>query len=547
MVTEIELKYSLLNSKYPAATEQIISNINWLLTENNLGFSYYIKQLSNHYFDTNSLALRHQKIALRTRGTQCDGDVELFEQTIKTSGRVTAGLHQRPEYNVDIDNDKPILALFPSSIWQETTDLNQLQQDIIELFSTNFTRHTWLITLDNTQVELAFDSGEIACQGFDIKTSIYEIELELLTGDTKDLFSLTQLLFSKLALRPGQLTKAARGYALYHESQVQDQSTVIKQVQSRNNTTMLAHPNKNTAIEQRSLLAISIAKNKSLFEAFKEGIDFCLTELQLSIDSYVSVPSLQSLSQVSEILALLRQGFWLFNDLLTDNEIRLRNELSYFLRTIRWVDNAGYIKALMSKQSRYPEETSVNQRIIAKLQLVSKHYPCESQVLSLLHSERFNNLQLDLLAFILNEKSSNEYEVCNTPLLVEFASNHLTQSSKQLTRELVNLQNTECFCSAKFYQTADALLKRALLTTSWFSPLFVEQDSDIANKFSMPWLELKQGISELQFITLLQEELLHLPSQEIELSAWLANQSDNLITELEQSKAKALSLKGYWY
>ncbi len=215
MVTEIELKYTLLKSDDLVSTELVQGKVCQLLSEHKLVFIHQEKQLSNHYFDTENLSLRQHRIALRTRGTAHKGSDECFEQTIKTSGTVIAGLHQRPEYNVDIKDDKPILALFPDSIWQGKAgiDTNQLQQNIAELFSTNFTRHTWLVTLADAQVEIAFDSGEVACQGYDDKPSIYEIELELVNGDSKALFFLTKILFSHLALRPGQFTKAARGYA----------------------------------------------------------------------------------------------------------------------------------------------------------------------------------------------------------------------------------------------------------------------------------------------------------------------------------------------
>ncbi len=218
MVTEIELKYSLLENHELVTSEQIKTKVSELLSEHKLTFAHQEKQLSNHYFDTPDLALRKSRVALRTRGTKCFGENENFEQTVKTSGTIIAGLHQRPEYNVDIDDEKPIVALFPHTVWQPQTNIKQLQQQIVELFSTNFTRHTWLVNVDNAQVEIAFDCGEIACQNYAHKPRIYEIELELVSGDTQALFVLTKLLFSQLLLRPGQLTKAARGYALYHES-----------------------------------------------------------------------------------------------------------------------------------------------------------------------------------------------------------------------------------------------------------------------------------------------------------------------------------------
>lgn len=534
MVTEIELKYSLLESNELTTPKQIETSVSQLLSEHQLSFVHQVKQLSNHYFDTADLTLRKSSIALRTRGTQCFGEAESFEQTIKTSGTMIAGLHQRPEYNIDIDDDRPIIALFPNTIWQSNTDIHQLQQQIVELFSTNFTRHTWLVSLADAQIEIAFDCGEIACQGYDNKPRIYEIELELVRGDAQALFVLTKLLFSQLALRPGQLTKAARGYALYHQSLALNFKIKNEQV------------NGCDAVQPIVLSMIDLPKETQLNEAFTHGVEFSLTQLQRCIDSYVDAPSLTKLNKVSELLVLLRQGFWVFSELLIDDEITLRNELSYFIRTIHWVDNARYIQLLTSKKSSYQKEMFINKELITKLQLCHNRYATESQVLVLLHSERFNNLQLELLSLLLKRNNTNWAVNKSSPSLVEFAAKHLTSTSKAVNIELTKLQKLPDASSIDLYLTAHRLLIRALLTTSWFSYLFAETDSGIVKGFNMPWLDIKQGISELQSLNLLQQQLVHLPNQEKKLTQWLANKSENLIKALDQSRAKALTMKAYW-
>ena len=537
MVTEIELKYSLLENHELVNSEQIKTKVNQLLSKHKLTFAHQEKQLSNHYFDTPDLALRKSRVALRTRGTKCFGENEHFEQTVKTSGTVIAGLHQRPEYNVDIDDEKPIIALFPHTIWQPKTNVKQLQQQIVELFSTNFTRHTWLVSVDNAQVEIAFDCGEIACQNYAHKPRIYEIELELVSGDTQALFVLTKLLFSQLMLRPGQLTKAARGYALYHESTTSGSDVDVKVA------------NDSAIVEQISLSMIELPKDSQLDNAFTHGIEYSLTQLQLCVDSYVaanSVERLNKLNKVSELLVLLRQGFWLFNEILTDDEIALRGELSYFIRTISWVDNARYIQSLTSKKSSYQKETSVNQELITKLQLTQIRYPSESKVLALLHSERFNNLQVNLLSLLLKRHSGNTSTVCNYASLVDFAANHLNNSAKAICSELTQLKQPQCSLPIERYLTAHGLLIRALVTTSWFSCLFTEPQSDLIKRFNMPWLDIKQGVSELQSLSILQQQLVHLPQPEKKLALWLTNKSENLITALDQSRSKALTMKPYW-
>ncbi len=549
MVTEIELKYSLLENNELAPVKQIKATICQLLAEHNLVFVQQDMQLSNHYFDTPSLTLRQQKIALRTRGTKCQGKEQRFEQTIKTSGSVIAGLHQRPEYNVDIEDGKPILALFPAKLWRPDSDIKQLQQEVMELFSTHFTRYTWLVTLEHAIVEIALDCGEIACQGHANKPRIYEIELELVSGDTQALFVLTKLLFSQLALRPGQLTKAARGYALYHES-------ISAGPNLENNAVM-----DDTIVEPIALTMIDFSQDSSLDSAFNQGIEYALTQLQLGVDSYVDAPSLTKLGKISELLALLRQGFWLFNELFTEQKSAdeklpgehlslapqaLRSELSYFIRTIHWVDNARYIQALTNKQSSSQKAASVNQELITKLQLAQQRYPDEAQVLALLHSERFNNLQLDLLSLLLESKAAKMVKTQQSVSLFEFAAKHLSNSTKLLTDELAKLQKPQQLSSTELYLTAHSLLIRSLLTTSWFSCLFAEPQSNMVKRFSMPWLDIKQGISELQSLQLLQQQLVQLPKPEIKLLAWLTNKSENLITALDQSRAKALTMQPYW-
>jgi len=374
MVTEIELKYSLLEDHKLDTSEQIQATISQLLSKHNIEFVHHEKQLSNYYFDTADFFLRKSRIALRTRGTKIIGESECFEQTIKTSGTVIAGLHQRPEYNVDINNDKPILDLFPSSIWKPNTDIQQLQNKIIELFSTHFTRHTWLVNIEKTQVEIAFDCGEIACIRHTNKPRIYEVELELVSGDTQALFILTRLLFSQLALRPGQLTKAARGYALYRESsQCQAKGTEPGKSSSQlfaDNNTSSPKINASNCIEE-------------LNGDFPKCIETLLNNLQTSVDAYVEEKELNAkvskISTVYRYLESLEQVFAYFEELSTLEEIALHKDLICFIHVLT-----------------------------ASIKSVQSDLGIGAKIITLLHSEDFNNLQLRLLGILLKRNNDDE-------------------------------------------------------------------------------------------------------------------------------------------
>lgn len=164
-------------------------------------------KLTNIYFDTKERQLRQWDMGLRIRGY--DGH---YEMTIKTAGQVISGLHQRHEYNVDIDSPELNLAAFPAEIWPENTDIQALQAQLQVLFSTNFVREKWLATFDDSEIEIVFDQGTISAGSKDLP--IQEFELELKKGFVADVLNLAKKLADIDGLHLSSISKAARGYSL---------------------------------------------------------------------------------------------------------------------------------------------------------------------------------------------------------------------------------------------------------------------------------------------------------------------------------------------
>jgi triphosphatase len=210
MPTEIELKYQLSANNNEYST--IVADITAMLDSTNMVFEVNQNQLINDYFDSESFELRKMDFGLRirTKNKQC-------EQTIKTAGKVVGCLHQRPEYNVDIADGKLDLSLFPINIWPENINVMKLQQSLQVIFSTNFSRHTWLIHHDDNVIELALDEGIISTMLGDSTIAINEIEIELVKGDEQALFTLAEQLMAVVTMKPSELSKAARGYSLYYD------------------------------------------------------------------------------------------------------------------------------------------------------------------------------------------------------------------------------------------------------------------------------------------------------------------------------------------
>ncbi|KKO50377.1 hypothetical protein VT06_02760 [Arsukibacterium sp. MJ3] len=169
--------------------------------------------LLNAYYDTPDNWFRRHDMGLRTR--QKKGQ---FEQTIKLAGQQHGALQARPEFNLPVSGIVPDLAAFPPTIWPEHTDIVLLQQQLTEIFRTDFIRHSWQLSCHGSELDVVYDSGRVAAGNN--SEPIAELELELISGAAAALFLVAKQLIAKLTLRTGWLSKAARGYLLANQQQL---------------------------------------------------------------------------------------------------------------------------------------------------------------------------------------------------------------------------------------------------------------------------------------------------------------------------------------
>ncbi len=511
MDTEIELKYLVNNANSATLTAAQVTS---LLQQHNYHFEHSSKSLSNCYFDTPDQILRQLDMGLRIRG--CAGK---YEQTIKTAGKVIGGLHQRPEFNVDVESTFPELALFPDKIWPSTHQVGDIQENLISLFSTDFTREIWLVTLaNNSVVEMVCDQGTIAASGQ--SEELFEIELELVSGSHDDIFELARLLFTHLSLRPGIKSKAARGYALWKNTQTQPVITPFE--------------------------LVPLEKQNTISQGFSAGLSFGLQQLQTMINAYVEAPSLIYLSKTVELLALLRHGFWLFEQHLPENAVKIRDELSHFMQLFAWVDSATYIKELTDKTGNYRKRLELSEQLFSQLKIERRRFPDSEQVIELIHGERFNLLQLSLLTLLLKmpEQGTVTEQVDSTRFthlneLEEFAGQCLDNDLANIAKTFSQSQSL----SSEQYLAQQALVIRCLLTGSWFGGLY---HKDQRLEFRSPWLDIKHGLSELQTLYIIQTQLSRLEHPVKKLINWQQTKVESLLLALDNSRLSALSIEPYW-
>ena len=499
MDTEIELKYLVLDN-------DIATKINSALAEHKISYKLAQKNLTNIYFDTPALDLRKADIGLRIRGN-AEGQLE---QTIKTAGTVVGGLHQRPEYNVDVTSKEPNLSLFADEIWPEKFDVQDVQQQLAPLFETNFSRNTWLIEYGkDTLIELAFDQGEIVSNSQ--SETINEIELELVQGQRSALFSLAKLLFSCLTMRPGTLSKAARGYGL-----------VFGRVE----------PHISSASTE-----LGLTSHMTVMQSFNVGFAECLAQLQQLMSQFEQSPSLSRLKEISDCLALTRHGLWLYEEYLPSGVAKsLRKKIKTILKQIVWVETAKQIKELTKKTGNYRKKIENSQSLLSQLKHVLVKMPDFAQVSELLHSEEFNLLQLEMLELVLTEFDEHD----ELPALMDLAPSWLSLSLD----DLYNKFTSDKLIGAETYLENHNIVIRSLLTGSWFGSLFVNNDR---MEFRGPWLDIHHGIDELETLFVLKSYLADSEDSECQkLINWLEDKVENLLGAIEHSRTAGLSLQPYW-
>jgi len=164
--------------------------------------------LVSTYFDTLNLDLMQRGLGLRMRLSK-----NQWLQTVKTSGIVVDGLHQRDEWEHELTGPEWNLIKLRDTALKDVIADSAVWDEVAELFTTDFIRQAIQLKLaDGSEVELAYDRGEVRCGN--ASERIHEIELELKSGSIEQLKLLAQQLCSLLPVKPSDVSKAQQGYQL---------------------------------------------------------------------------------------------------------------------------------------------------------------------------------------------------------------------------------------------------------------------------------------------------------------------------------------------
>jgi inorganic triphosphatase YgiF len=173
------------------------------------------QRLHNIYYDTPDQQLRKLRVALRLRriGDQAKPQ---WLQTLKSDAGDASALSRRGEWESPVAGAHLSLTALEGTPWKEFDIEGSMFPALVPCFETVFERTIWLVRKrDGSLVEVAFDLGYIEAGGQ--RAPICELELELKAGRSAALFDLALEIARSIAVVPGNMSKAQRGFMLMQE------------------------------------------------------------------------------------------------------------------------------------------------------------------------------------------------------------------------------------------------------------------------------------------------------------------------------------------
>lgn len=504
MENEIEIK--LIVSK------NIESSLNEFSKNQGVKLISQSHELSNIYFDSEDKQLRQWDMGLRIRSNGSD-----IEQTLKTSGQVIGGLHQRPEYNIDIKQKFPDLSLFPQEIWPDDCDLSQLQKSLKPLFSTDFNRNSMMMVYpDGSVIDMVYDVGSISANDKNIE--ICEVELELVKGKPQLLFKLAEQLSQLSPVRFGTVSKAARGYQLANDS-----------------------INKLTSLAPAGVLA-----NDSLEQAYIKTLSHGLSHWQYHVELFIESADYLALKEIRQALQLIIKANELYQDYLVETDLKaLTKDLFWLMEQLSFIDHYLWIdKLLLNKGDKFKKLE--NHKKISSLLLSQRNeFPDLASLSQVFNSTRHTLMVSRLIQWLYFKPWRQQTSASN---LEKFQQTHLQSVAKHfLDQDWEAVQQSLPYESTLSYQ--DYLAQRQNLQHNLQVGICVGNIFDYSSQMSFraPWHDIGVGIDQLlQFEPIRQLLRENKINDDGMIKQWLDRKEQSLIAAMELSRKSALNLVPYW-
>lgn len=394
------------------------------------------------YFDTPDQALRAAGLSLRIR--EANGE---RVQTIKQSDGTAAGFHARPEWQMQVDGDQPVL----DGSTPAAKALAGKAASLAPVFAVLVNRETWVLTEGEARIEAVIDEGEVIAA--DRTSRFWECELELLAGPRDALFIVARRLAAAAPVTLSVQTKSERGFRL-----IGPQPLACK-----------AEP-------------VFLAPDLTTAEAFRRIAEACLRHFRLNEDLLLATRGAEPLHQARVALRRLRSAFSIFRPMLDPSRQGLRDELKWLAGTL---DATRNLDVLASRAA----ETS----LAAELRLARA--AAYDQAAQGLQSQRTRSLMLDLAEWIGSGPwtSAPAGQAIRDMPARDFASRALEKSRRKVKKDGRNLSGLSD--EARHDLRKDA--KKLRYATDFFASLFDRDRPKRLARFAGALADLQDHLGEL--------------------------------------------------
>jgi triphosphatase len=351
-------------------------------------------KLYNTYFDTPEHTLLQHGVGLRVRHI---GEKRI--QTLKTADEGLGGLHQRQEWENEINGDTPNYSQFPKKALPKWCADKKNRQKIEPLFTTDFSRTLWdLVLEDGTQIEVALDKGEIKTKTH--STPLSEVELELKSGSPDKLYQVALTLQDDLPLRIENKSKAARGYALHQYNPPQFHK---------------AGP-------------VKLKDNMTTEQAFFHIMWHCLGHLQANEDVVLYGEDIEGVHQMRVALRRLRSCLTLYKSLIP------KGTTKPFRKEVKWItDVLGVARDWdVFALTLQDIESQDNNALLSDLQTQVANFQAKAyvEVRNALRSPRYSRLLLLLGRWLTQRRWRKKLDAA--------AMNHLENPIKDFASQVLD-------------------------------------------------------------------------------------------------------------
>lgn len=462
-------------------------------------------QLRNDYYDTPEHDFQKHKIGFRVRGNNGE-----FEQTLKTNGKVSGGLHHRAEHNIPLSEPNPDLALFDADVWPDGLDPAVLNGHLSHQFSTHFTRTAYDASLDGSRVEIVLDEGIASTTK--ASSPIHEIELELQDGSVDALFTLAEILNGQLDLRLSDVSKAAQGYQLLH-----------------------GVPSKIERLPE----FLPLKRDCTTEDAFAAAVNMAIRHWQYHEHLYLETDSVKSLAEVATAIRLLMQSVSLYLPVLQCPEmLALHKQLITYAQAWLWQDELQSVRYLLSKKSLFTKMLNRHADMVSYLQgrragLLKAHDPD-----GLFYQSDASAIKLNATYLLQKRPWRSQAQGFDMPVM-EHAKGWLSQGWQTVQQSMPANRHM----GAANYSAVEILLRQSLWNGFLVGDLFAEERGD----FRAPWLDLLIGIDELNALLTLKKALTDAELDGYdELNHWTVGKTATLLKVMERTRQVAMQRDVYW-